>query len=451
MPAVSAGRAAPASGQARAMFLGAVPDAHKASTWDDGVVQERWRGRAVAGVAVAAWLLATAGYVYTVMTHARLGGGRDDLATDPSEAVVYGAALFSAATVGVVVAVRQRRHPVGWLFLALALALSVGAAGDAYALEHGVLRGDAGAVAGLSLVAGQASFIAWFALRRGRAAPDTDGPTAVTSLGIRPGRYRRRRVGRPGGQGGPGHGLRPAVRRHAESMGGAVDRRAGGRRRRCGHRRHDARSCRGRGRARRAVPALGGARAPAAALDGADRRAAASARRRLAGRFRERPAGSADGRDRWVRRPHPDRGRAVGAAVPPLRRRPRPEPGDDLRAVQPGAGRLVRRGRGARRPDARRPRRRLGRAGRGRDRRHRRRRGAGASATPERDRQAFRPSSLRRPPARARARPRVGADPQLGSDLVRGASRPHVERRLLDASPEPVGERCRPPGHDRGR
>ena len=53
---------------------------------------------------------------------------------------MYGAALFSAATVGVVVAVRQRRHPVGWLFLALALAPGrSGAAGDAYALEHGVV------------------------------------------------------------------------------------------------------------------------------------------------------------------------------------------------------------------------------------------------------------------------------------------------------------------------
>ncbi len=128
------------------------------------MVQERWGGRALAGVAVAAWLLAAAGYVYTGVSHARLGDRYDDLATDPSEAVVYGAALFSAATVGVVVAVRQRRHPVGWLFLALALALSVGAAGDAYALEHGVVGGDAGTAAGLALVAGQASFIAWFAL-----------------------------------------------------------------------------------------------------------------------------------------------------------------------------------------------------------------------------------------------------------------------------------------------
>ena len=146
------------------MFLGAVPDARTAGSWDDGVVQERGGGRALAGVAVAAWLLAAAGYVYTAVIHARLGGGRDDLATDPSEAVVYGAALFSAATVGLVVAVRQRRHPVGWLFLALALALSVGAAGDAYALQHGVVGGDTGAAAGLALVAGQASFIAWFAL-----------------------------------------------------------------------------------------------------------------------------------------------------------------------------------------------------------------------------------------------------------------------------------------------
>ena len=61
------------------MFLGAVPDARTARSWDDGVVQERGGGRALAGVAVAAWLLAAAGYVYTVVIHARLGGGRDDV------------------------------------------------------------------------------------------------------------------------------------------------------------------------------------------------------------------------------------------------------------------------------------------------------------------------------------------------------------------------------------
>jgi hypothetical protein len=77
---------------------------------------------------------------------------------------VYGAALFSAATVGLVVAVRQRRHPVGWLFLALGVALSVGGAGGAHALDRGVVHGDTSAMTGLALVAGQASFIAWFGL-----------------------------------------------------------------------------------------------------------------------------------------------------------------------------------------------------------------------------------------------------------------------------------------------
>jgi len=127
-------------------------------------VQQRWGGRALAGVAVAAWLLAPAGYAYTVAVHARLDDAHGDLTVDPSEAVVYGAAMLSSATVGLVVAVRQRRHAVGWLFLALALALSVGAAGDAYALEHGVVEEDGGTAAGLALVAGQASFIAWLAL-----------------------------------------------------------------------------------------------------------------------------------------------------------------------------------------------------------------------------------------------------------------------------------------------
>lgn len=122
----------------------------------------RLRGPVLHGVAVVCWCVAVAGFGYTALTRARLHG--DEAGFGVSEAVVYGAALFSSATVGLLVAVRRRRHPVGWLFLALALALSVGAAGDTYALDHGVVDGDASAVSGLALVAGQASFIAWFAL-----------------------------------------------------------------------------------------------------------------------------------------------------------------------------------------------------------------------------------------------------------------------------------------------
>lgn len=121
--------------------------------------------RAGNGLVGVAFVLAVAGLAYTAIAESRLRAtGRADLVTDPSEAVVYGAALVSAAAVGLVVAVRQRRHPVGWLFLALALSLSVGGAGDTYGLDHAVARGGRGAATLLALVAGQASFIAWFGL-----------------------------------------------------------------------------------------------------------------------------------------------------------------------------------------------------------------------------------------------------------------------------------------------
>jgi signal transduction histidine kinase len=111
------------------------------------------------------WIVAVAGLIETVILEARLrDSGRQGLATDPSEVFVYGAALVSASTVGLVVALRRRRHPVGWLFLGLALALSVGAAGDAFALDRAVIHGDETAGPALALVVGQASFIAWFGL-----------------------------------------------------------------------------------------------------------------------------------------------------------------------------------------------------------------------------------------------------------------------------------------------
>lgn len=91
--------------------------------------------RATRALAAAACLLALAGLAYTLLAHTRVrSAGRADLSSDLFEAVVYGAALVSAATVGLIVAVRQRRHPVGWLFLGLAVWLGVGGAGDAYAL-----------------------------------------------------------------------------------------------------------------------------------------------------------------------------------------------------------------------------------------------------------------------------------------------------------------------------
>jgi len=119
----------------------------------------------VTGVAAAGWLLTMTLLAVAVASDRRITAtGHSDLVGDPAEAFVYGAAMVSAATVGLVVALRRRRHPVGWLFLALGVALGIGAAGDAWALEHAVVLHHSAALPRLALVAGQASFIAWFAL-----------------------------------------------------------------------------------------------------------------------------------------------------------------------------------------------------------------------------------------------------------------------------------------------
>src|SRR4051794_32818898 len=126
---------------------------------------ERRAGPGAVLLALGLWSLTVAGLVVTVVleAHAR-ASGRNGLATDPSEAFVYGAAMMSAATVGLVIAVRRRQHPVGWLFLVLGVWLAVGGAGDAYALDRAVAGGDRGDLPALALVAGRASFIAWFGL-----------------------------------------------------------------------------------------------------------------------------------------------------------------------------------------------------------------------------------------------------------------------------------------------
>jgi hypothetical protein len=78
MPPVSADRAAPTSGQARACSSGLSPMLAPRVRGTMGWCRNEGGGRAFAGVAVAAWLLAAAGYLCTVVIHARLGGGRDD-------------------------------------------------------------------------------------------------------------------------------------------------------------------------------------------------------------------------------------------------------------------------------------------------------------------------------------------------------------------------------------
>ncbi len=154
------------SGQARASLSGADPDVRSSWTWEYQRVTRSPRTRLVVAIATTLWLLAVAGFAYTVVVHFQVSrDGHPELAGSSSEAVAYGAALFSAATVGLIVAARRPRHPVGWLFLVLGIALTVGGAGDAFALDQGVVRGNGeSTVVGLALVAGKASFIAWFGL-----------------------------------------------------------------------------------------------------------------------------------------------------------------------------------------------------------------------------------------------------------------------------------------------
>lgn len=152
------------SGRTRVTPVRVSPDDVGSGSWKASGVTVRARC-ALYVLAVAVWAASVAGYAFTFVVHLRLDDlVRTDLATDGSAAVVYGAALFSAATVGLVVSIRQPRHPVGWLFLALSVCLAIGAAGDAFALDRGVVGEARSNAVGVALVAGQASFIAWFAL-----------------------------------------------------------------------------------------------------------------------------------------------------------------------------------------------------------------------------------------------------------------------------------------------
>ena len=312
-----------------------------------------------------------------------------------------------------------------------------------HALEHGVVGGDAGTVAGLAWWRGRRASSPGRARRGGLHLTPTGRPLsrrwgyalAVTAAaGRSPWRPRRSRTRSSTRRTPPctirGRCRRSAARGRRGAVGIAVT--MLGRR--------------GRGLARRALPALAGAGAPAAAVDGADRGAPARARRRLARRHRGparaarwRPGGSS---------PSSLSRRAVGAAVPPLRRRPRPEPATTYALSSLGWP-------------------------------------AGTSASWRRRRtlaglvdDSVVPSPSRPPPpsssrtgvstlqTRSTSASTVVATtptsscvstsahrrrPAASKPRCLSAARPHVQHRLLDRGPEPMGDRCRPPGHDRGR
>jgi hypothetical protein len=98
------------------------------------------RRRWAAGLAWGLWTLAILGLAVVPWLDSRLRqAGRPDLAAFVPSAVVGPIlAMLSAATVGAVLASRRPRHPVGWLLLGFALALTASGVTSSYA-SYGLL------------------------------------------------------------------------------------------------------------------------------------------------------------------------------------------------------------------------------------------------------------------------------------------------------------------------
>ncbi|HEX8133129.1 MAG TPA: hypothetical protein VF880_06840 [Actinomycetes bacterium] len=94
-----------------------------------------------AGLAWALWALAMLGLA-TVPWFDRLlrVAHRPDLTQLNASTIPYLAAIVVAATVGLVLAGRRPRHPVGWLLLALGLSVSASGLADGYARYAVVAR-----------------------------------------------------------------------------------------------------------------------------------------------------------------------------------------------------------------------------------------------------------------------------------------------------------------------
>jgi hypothetical protein len=105
-----------------------------------GVAQPRWP----AGLAWALWTLAMLGIAAGLWLDHLLGqAGRADLAQLNASEYSWLLALVSAATVGVVLAARRPRHPVGWLLLGLGVSIGLTGFADSYVLYGQLVRSGA--------------------------------------------------------------------------------------------------------------------------------------------------------------------------------------------------------------------------------------------------------------------------------------------------------------------
>ncbi len=122
-----------------------------------------WR-RAAPVVAVAGWLAVAACIGLNFVFDARLAAvGRPDL-REGAAGAVFILPIASAATVGAALMILRPRHPVGWLFLALGLALAGAGVADLYAAYGAVARPDSLPAAGFVGVVGDKAFIPWLLL-----------------------------------------------------------------------------------------------------------------------------------------------------------------------------------------------------------------------------------------------------------------------------------------------
>lgn len=113
---------------------------------------------------ISAWLASVAFLIIMVTIEMRLSSlGRADL-SERWAGLAFLPPFLSAGVVGSALALRRPRHPVGWLFLGLALSLAAAGAIDAYAVYGAVARPGSLPAAEFMAVVGDIVFIPWLTL-----------------------------------------------------------------------------------------------------------------------------------------------------------------------------------------------------------------------------------------------------------------------------------------------
>jgi signal transduction histidine kinase len=122
-----------------------------------------WRRPALPRViAIGGWVTVAALLGVMALIDFRLSQvGRNDLAQMRGEGGVWIVPILSAATVGSALMIRRPRHPVGWLFLSLAIAITASGVIDGYAAYGAVARRGSVPAADLVAVVGDLTFIPW--------------------------------------------------------------------------------------------------------------------------------------------------------------------------------------------------------------------------------------------------------------------------------------------------